>query len=320
MMTRKLTLKTDQNAGGEYVLHGRGRGAAVSGTGGGSARLLHTMLRVRDLERALDFYTGPLGMRVLRQKEFPEGGFTLAFLGYVEEDLGTVLELTHNWDGRGYQPGTAYGHVAIGVPDVLAATASLEAAGVAILRRAGPLPGDPSEIIAFVEDPDGYRIELIQRPVVPTRPVDAGVRLSNYLFFTNQCEPALTFYTECGLGHVAAITRFGDGGRPVTNPAMRGKVLHALFEGSGVRFYASDNDDAEPMRGSAHILMMEDREWTAALFARLGAGGRVTTPLAVQSWGDFYGKLTDRFGIQWMLNCPAEPAHATETHIEGILA
>ena len=121
--------------------------------------------------------------------------------------------------------------------------------------------------------------------------------LSNYLFFTTQCEAALAFYTACGLGQVVDITRFGDGGRAVANPAMRGKVLHARFEGPGVRFYASDNDDAEPMRGSAHILMLDSRERTETPFARLGEGGRVTTPLAVKPWGDLYGKLTDRFGV-----------------------
>ena len=85
---------------------------------------------------------------------------------------------------------------------------------------------------------------------------------------------------------------------------MRGKIMHARFEGPGVKFYASDNDDAEPMRGSAHILMMDDREQTIRFFDRLKEGGRVTTPLGMQPWGAFYGKLTDRFGVQWMLNCP----------------
>jgi PhnB protein len=195
------------------------------------------------------------------------------------------------------------------VPDVFAAVAALEGAGVPITRRAGPLAGDPSEVIAFVEDPDGYRIELIERQVPPAagHPKKADLCLSNYLFSTTQCEAALAFYTACGLGQVVDITRFGDGGRAVANPAMRGKVLHARFEGPGVRFYASDNDDAEPMRGSAHILMLDSRARTSALFARLKQGGRVTTPLAIQPWGDFYGKLTDRFGVQWMLNCPAGP-------------
>ena len=136
----------------------------MSGLAIGSARLLHTMLRVSDLGRALDFYVGKLGMRIVRRREFPESGSTLVFLGYTDEESGTVLELTHNWDGRGYQLGTAFGHIAIGVPDVFAAATALAEAGVPILRQAGSLAGDPSEVIAFVEDPDGYRVELIKRP------------------------------------------------------------------------------------------------------------------------------------------------------------
>jgi PhnB protein len=127
--------------------------------------------------------------------------------------------------------------------------------------------------------------------------------LSNYLFFTTQCEPALAFYTDCGLGRIVEVTRYGDAGSPLHNEAMRGRVMHAKFEGPGVLFYASDNDDAEPMRGSAHILMMDNRAQTQTLFERLAVGGIVTTPLGVQPWGAFYGKLTDRFGVQWMLNC-----------------
>jgi PhnB protein len=129
-------------------------------------------------------------------------------------------------------------------------------------------------------------------------------QLSNYLFFTTTCEDALSFYARCGLGEVTEILRHGANGMPVHNDAMRGKIMHARFEGPGVRFYASDNDDAEPMRGSAHILMMDDRAQTETLFARLADGGTITTPLAIQPWGDFYGKLTDQFGVQWMLNCP----------------
>jgi len=129
------------------------------------------------------------------------------------------------------------------------------------------------------------------------------VELSNYLFFTTTCEAALAFYAECGLGRVVEIVRHGDRGMPVRKEAMRGKVMHSRFEGPGVRFYASDNDDAEPMRGSAHILMLQDRDETTGLFEKLAQGGTVTTPLAVQPWGDYYGKLTDRFGVQWMLNC-----------------
>ena len=130
------------------------------------------------------------------------------------------------------------------------------------------------------------------------------MQLSNYLFFTVECEQALEFYTTCGLGRVTAMLRYGADGMPSGSEAMRGKIMHARFEGPGVLFYASDNDDAEPMRGSAHILMMDDKEQTARLFGMLKEGGRVTTPLGMQPWGDFYGKLTDRYGVQWMLNCP----------------
>jgi PhnB protein len=128
------------------------------------------------------------------------------------------------------------------------------------------------------------------------------MQLSNYLFFTTCCEPALAFYTACGLGEVTELKRYGRDGAPPT-AAMDGKVMHARFEGPGVEFYASDNHDAEPMRGSAHILMLEDRGETERLFGHLSEGGIITTPLAIQPWGDYYGKLTDRFGVQWMLNC-----------------
>jgi PhnB protein len=131
------------------------------------------------------------------------------------------------------------------------------------------------------------------------------MQLSNYLFFTTNCEEALGFYTQCGLGHLVEVLRYGEGGMQARNEAMRGRIMHAKFEGPGVLFYASDNDDAEPMRGSAHILMMDDREQTKALFGRLAEGGTITTPLGIQPWGDFYGKLTDQFGVQWMLNCAA---------------
>lgn len=129
------------------------------------------------------------------------------------------------------------------------------------------------------------------------------MQLSNYLFFTTACEQALNFYTECGFGKVVFAMRHGDNGMAVRNEAMRGKIMHAQFQGPGVRFFASDNDDAEPMRGSAMMFGLEDRGETERLFNALAAGGRITTPLAVQPWGDYYGKLTDRFGVQWMFNC-----------------
>lgn len=124
------------------------------------------------------------------------------------------------------------------------------------------------------------------------------MQLANYLFFTSNCEQALAFYAQCGLGRVVEMKRHG------ADTAMHGRVMHAKFEGPGVRFYASDNDDAEPMRGSAHILMMDSRDETEQLFCKLSEGGRITTPLGIQSWGSFYGKTTDQFGVQWMIDCP----------------
>ena len=124
------------------------------------------------------------------------------------------------------------------------------------------------------------------------------MRLSNYLFFRTGCEAALAFYTQCGLGRVVTLKRHGDLGTPLRNEAMRGLIMHARFEGPGVLFSASDNDDAEPMRGSAHHLEIDDRDETERLFHRVAEGGEVTTPLAVQPWGDFFGKLTDRYGVQ----------------------
>ncbi|RNE88517.1 lactoylglutathione lyase [Marichromatium sp. AB31] len=124
-------------------------------------RLLHTMLRTGDLQRAIDFYTQVLGMRLLRQKDYPEGEFTLAFLGYGDESEHTVLELTYNWGVEHYDLGNGYGHIAIEVEDAQAATARIRAQGGKILREAGPMNAGTT-IIAFVEDPDGYPIELIQ--------------------------------------------------------------------------------------------------------------------------------------------------------------
>lgn len=129
-------------------------------------RLLHTMLRVGKLQRSLDFYIGALGMQLLRREEFEEGRFTLAFLGYGDEHDHSVIELTHNWDTGQYQLGNAYGHIALAVDDVYEATAHAATSGARVVRAPGPLKGKPRELIAFLEDPDGYRIELIEcRPL-----------------------------------------------------------------------------------------------------------------------------------------------------------
>lgn len=131
-------------------------------------RILHTMLRVGDLDRSLRFYTGILGMQLLRRQDYPEGQFTLAFVGYQDESCGTVLELTHNWDQRHYDLGTGFGHVAIEVEDARRACADIRQRGGRVVREAGPMKHG-STVIAFVEDPDGYKIELIEqaRPSPP---------------------------------------------------------------------------------------------------------------------------------------------------------
>lgn len=125
-------------------------------------RILHTMLRVVDLERSLAFYTEILGMRLLRRQDYPDGRFTLAFIGYGSEDDEAVLELTHNWDTGHYELGTAYGHIALAVPDAAAACAQIKVRGGKVVREAGPMKHGTT-IIAFVEDPDGYKVELIQK-------------------------------------------------------------------------------------------------------------------------------------------------------------
>lgn len=126
-------------------------------------RLLHTMLRVFDLEKSIKFYTESLGMRLLRRNDYEGGRFTLAFIGYGEESDTAVIELTHNWDqAEPYTIGSGYGHIAIGVPDAYAACDALRAAGAKITREPGPMKHG-STVIAFVEDPDGYKVELIQR-------------------------------------------------------------------------------------------------------------------------------------------------------------
>ena len=127
-------------------------------------RFLHTMIRVRDLDASLNFYTELLGMKLLRKRDYPTGKFTLAFVGYGDETDNTVIELTHNWDqAEPYALGSAFGHLAIGVPDVYKTCERLAAAGVKIPRPAGPMAHGGS-VIAFIEDPDCYRIELIERP------------------------------------------------------------------------------------------------------------------------------------------------------------
>ncbi|MEA2093282.1 MAG: lactoylglutathione lyase [Pseudomonadota bacterium] len=128
-------------------------------------RLLHTMLRVGNLERSIDFYTSVLGMRLLRRKDYPDGRFTLAFVGYGDESGNTVIELTHNWDTERYNPGDGYGHIAIEVADVHAAVEELRGRGGKVIRDAGPMNAGTT-IIAFIEDPDGYALELIgEKPV-----------------------------------------------------------------------------------------------------------------------------------------------------------
>ena len=125
-------------------------------------RILHTMLRVGNLDRALDFYTQVLGMRLLRKADYPDGRFTLAFVGYGDESETAVLELTHNWDTAQYEIGTAYGHIAIEVDDAYKACDEIRQRGGAVIREAGPMK-QGTTVIAFVQDPDGYKVELIQK-------------------------------------------------------------------------------------------------------------------------------------------------------------
>ena len=123
-------------------------------------RLLHTMLRVGDLDTSIEFYTRVLGMKLLRRKDYPDGEFTLAFVGYGDETENTVIELTHNWGTDHYDPGDGYGHIAIEVEDVYAAADEVQQRGGRIIREAGPMNAGTT-IIAFIEDPDGYQIELL---------------------------------------------------------------------------------------------------------------------------------------------------------------
>jgi lactoylglutathione lyase len=125
-------------------------------------RLLHTMLRVGDLQKSLAFYTDVLGMRLLRQQDYPSGRFTLAFVGYEDESTGAVIELTHNWDTSSYDLGEGYGHIALQVDDAYAACDKVRAQGGKVVREAGPMKHGTT-VIAFIEDPDGYKIEFIQK-------------------------------------------------------------------------------------------------------------------------------------------------------------
>lgn len=123
-------------------------------------RMMHTMLRVTDLDRSLKFYCEVLGMNLIRRRDYSEGRFTLAFVGYGDEADSTVLELTHNWDTNQYDMGGAYGHVAIGVADVYATCDTIKARGGKVIREAGPMKGGKT-VLAFVEDPDGYKVEIL---------------------------------------------------------------------------------------------------------------------------------------------------------------
>lgn len=125
-------------------------------------RMLHTMIRVGDLERSIAFYAGVLGMKLLRRKDYPEGRFTLAFVGYGEEAETAVIELTHNWDTDSYELGNGFGHIALGVPDIYGVCEAIRAKGGVISREPGPMKHG-STVIAFVRDPDGYAIELIEQ-------------------------------------------------------------------------------------------------------------------------------------------------------------
>jgi len=125
-------------------------------------RILHTMLRVGNLDRSVDFYTNVLGMRLLRKRDYPDGRFTLAFVGYEDETEGAVIELTHNWDTENYELGTAYGHIALQVENAAQACDAVRDKGGKVTREAGPMKHGTT-VIAFVEDPDGYKIEFIER-------------------------------------------------------------------------------------------------------------------------------------------------------------
>lgn len=132
-------------------------------------RILHAMLRVGNLEKSIDFYSKVLGMRVLRRKDYPEGKFTLVFVGYQDESNATAIELTHNWDTKKYDLGTGFGHIAIEVNDAYIACEMVKKRGGKVTREAGPMKHGVT-VIAFVEDPDGYKIEFIQKKMSKEQP------------------------------------------------------------------------------------------------------------------------------------------------------
>ena len=134
-------------------------------------RILHTMLRVGNLEKSIEFYTEVLGMKMLRRRDYPDGKFTLAFVGYQDEEDGSVLELTHNWGVERYDLGGGYGHIAIEVDDAYRSCEEVKRRGGKVTREAGPMKHGVT-VIAFVEDPDGYKIEFIQKKTIQT---DGGV-------------------------------------------------------------------------------------------------------------------------------------------------
>ena len=134
------------------------------------------------------------------------------------------------------------------------------------------------------------------------------IQMAPYLYFTGACESALTFYARCGLGEVREMRRYAD--TPIVSRLgedWRDKVLHSRFEGPGLRFFASDGADSEPMKGCALLIEMQNPDEAAATFERLSDGGRITVPFVRQFWGDHYGNFTDRFGVQWAISCASGP-------------
>ena len=262
--------------------------------------LTHVALPVRALDASVAFYAQYANMHPVHRRR------GVVWITDRTRPFAIVLIETSNE----IKPLLPMAHLGVGVESKEAVDRLCELARQSqCLVREPENSGPPVGYWALIRDPDGHTLEVAygQELGLAVHSEESSMVLSNYLFFTTSCEQALAFYTQCGLGTVVTMVRHGENGMPVSNESMRGKVMHSQFEGSGVRFYASDNDDAEPMRGSAMIFMLTDAEHTRVLFARLADGGRITTPLAVQPWGDYFGKLTDRFGVQWMFNCASRP-------------